>query len=344
MDSRKLALSIGAIAVALYGCDGSEMDPPDPDGVEFPERDRVCEAGAAHPCATTANAHTAAERTAEVGSEFENRTFTFIVNALELPSPTGGAAAGFNLDGIDSGPEGSAATDATCEQYWADYSSLNDPDHVGVDNALPGILDQLALVIPDLDVNATLAEQLESGDLLLLVRVTGVDSLSYDDSIQMQLLLGKLPEGATIQITDGVIAGGQTFEIEQELGTPVNGDIFDGRLRATASVISLNLNVMDLNIALPITNPELRFDIAENGLTNGVIGGVLSIDDLIAAALEIPQAREYCCSADPANCTDCPVAREIVGGLADIDPSSANPALCEAISVGITFEATTATF
>lgn len=335
MDCRKLALGLAAGAsLAWIGCGG---DPPGT--VLFPERDFVCEEGASPPCATTREAHTEADRKAVPGDSLGGRSFTFIINELKIPAPENGQAVGFNLDGMDSG-DGTAGE--TCQDLTEDYRSALDPDHVGVDNALPTVLTSLGGALGGgFDVDMELAEQLAEGSLLLLLQLGGVDDLSYDQEVTMQLALGALPAGATLQLDDsGRIAPGQQFDIAMNLGPQVTGDIFDGRVAARAEQLPLMLEIEGNNITLVIRNLQVRFNLAEDGLSNGVIGGVLTLDDLITAALEVPELRSFCCTAEP--CTDCPVARGLIGPNADVGPSESDPASCEAISTGIQFAATTA--
>lgn len=331
MVSRNLAWSIVATALALTGCGDSG-----PAGDVFPERDFVCPAGEAPPCETTEPVTTDDQRTREPGTELNGETRTFIVNALTVPDGADGTAAGFNLDGIDSGNGGGGET---CEDFQPDYLPLttHDPDQVGVDNSLIAVLGALQGIV-DFDVNASLEEQLASGSLLLLVQVSGIDSLQNDPEIEMQLMLGELPDGATLEFDGtGAIAADQTFDVAMALGTPVKGDILDGRVAAQTSGLTLRVDTGDIALDLQIITPEVRFNITGGGLDAGQIGGVLNLDQLVTSAAQIPQVAEFC-DGDP----ECPAARDLLGIYADVNPSSADPEVCEALSVGIAFSATTA--
>ena len=108
----------------------------------------------------------------------------------------------------------------------------------------------------------------------------------------------------------------------------VNGDIFDGRVRAQTASLLLQINTGDFNLPLEISQPEVRFNISAEGLTAGTIGGFITIDAIVEAAA-------------PAGGIDEATVRPVVEGYADIDPSAADPMVCEALSVGLSFEATT---
>lgn len=330
MDSRKLA-SIMITALALWACDGTPVDPP-LEGETFPERDKVCAAGAAQPCATTEDAHTVAERTHEVGTEHNDATFVYVVNRLSIPEADDGVVAGFNLDGIDSGAGSDDAED--CQGYAPDYVSSTDPDHIGVDNALEALVGILAeQIVSDTcagmadELGCTLGEQINEGAVLLLLEVSGVESLEYDTDVQLQLFLGAVPEGETLTVEGGALAAGQTFDVMANLGAPVGGDIFDGRLRATTPQLQLALTVDGMNVPLTITNPEIRADVSATGLTNGAIGGELTIADLQETVEMLGLDFDI---------------EGVAGSFADLSPSAADPLTCEGLSVGITFGATSA--
>ncbi len=346
MDCRKLASAIAGAALALYGC-----GPGGGSGTLFPERDKVCAQGAAQPCETSENAHTDAERTHEE-TGMDDATLTFVVSSLSIPEADGGAAAGFNLDGLDSG-EGSTAAEANCEELARDFVSVTDPDHIGVDNALQGLVSLIGTAVGG-NIDDTLLEQINSGSVLLLVEVSGVDSVDYDSSVTLTLYRGGVSGGSGTTctadadcttagescvsgachtaptVTDGALAPDQSFESLEMIGSPVQGDIFDGRVRATAERLTISVTASGSTLSLIVSNPELRFDISESGLTNGNIGGVLTIDDLAMAAAMIDPSYES-------------LVRGATEDKADINPTADNPAICDALSVGILFGATTAT-
>lgn len=332
MNSRKLA-SIMITALAVWGCDGGTE--PLPPGHTFPERDFVCPQGESPLCSTTVPANDDRARTHEVGDELAGETRTYVISALTVPDGSDGNAAGFNLDGLNSGDvyEGD-----TCAEQQLDYGSTTDPDQVGVDNSLIEVLGAVGGISSDFDVNESLREQITSGSLLLLLEVSGIDSFRYDDAVSVQIRLGAVPAGATLGVTGGVLDAGQAYDVAMELGAAVNGDIYDGRVRVTAQMLNINITLDDMALELRISSPQIRFDISETGLTNGQIGGTVTLDDLIEAAVEIEAVQGFC-GTDP----ECGAVRELLGGFADITPSADDPETCEALSVGIAFDGTTAT-
>jgi len=318
-----------------YGCSSS------PAGFTFPPRDETCSDPTAVPCATdTPAAETA--RTVEVVETFADRTLTYVVSTIQLPEatpdpdgdgPQRSRAAGFNVDSQDSG-NGSMALDANCEQFNQDFVSVTDANHVGVDNALQGLVGTIEGLLDAEDcpgmmtagcLDANLQDQITSGSLLLVIEVTGVNDFMYDSSITMQMHLAEVPGGGMPMAgSGGGLAGGQMFSSMMALGTPVDGDIFAGRLRASTSLLPLTITAGGFDLALNITQAQVRFNITENALSTGAIGGVITVDALVEAAAGIMPGIED-------------TVRSVVESVADVTPTSADPAVCEALSLGLTF-------
>lgn len=340
MDSKSLTL-FTAVAIALVGCGGAET-------VEFESRDSVCADPSATPCATTQPALSAEQRSREVVETMADTTVTYVVSVIDLPEatpdpdgagPLRSAAAGFNLDVLDSG-DGSTAADATCEEFTQDYVGLNDPNLVGVDNALQslvgtieGLLDASTCpgMTTDGCLGATLQGQITDGSLILLMQVSGINDYMFDSAVQLQLILGEVPGGGAPTIGgDGRLEAGQAFDVVMNLGVPVDGDIFSGRLRANTDTLTITIDTGGFSLPLMISNAEVRFDITATSLSNGLIGGYLTTESIITAAAMIMPGIEA-------------TVRSVVESIADIQPSAADPAVCDAVSVGLTFGATTAT-
>ncbi len=135
---------------------------------------------------------------------------------------------------------------------------------------------------------------------------------------------------------DGRLSAGQSFTpalapdgTQLLLGPVYPGDIFDGRLRIHTDSLVLSIDTGDIQLDLTIRDAELRFDIDENGLTNGMIGGGLPVADIVAAAdLTMPGAGE--------------LVQPIAQNAADVVPSADDPLVCTTVSLGIEFDATTA--
>ncbi len=335
MNSKKLACLL--VAGAMMGaCDGGGTTG---NTHTFPARDNNCAAGAATPCATDTPATTDEARTVELPEGFADRTLTYVIGTVALPEAAGGMAAGFNVDDLDSGM-GSDAVDANCEEFNQDFIGLTDSNHRGVDNALQGLVGTIEGLLDAADcpgmmtagcLDATLQRQILEGSLILLVEVSGVNDFMYDSSVTVQMHLGQVPGmGMPMEGAGGGLAGGQTFESTMTLGSPVSGDIFAGRLRVATPNLPLSIMAGDFNLTLQITQAQVRFNITETAMTNGAIGGVVTVDAIVMAASELMPGIED-------------TVRSVVESVADVTPSS-DPAVCTAVSLGLTFSGVDATF
>ncbi|MBX3274939.1 MAG: hypothetical protein KF729_32040 [Sandaracinaceae bacterium] len=342
MDSRSwlfpakgtLACALMAGASMFYGCDGGTSTPS---GHTFPARDHQCAAGAATPCMTTEPESPDANRTVELPNTFMDRTITYVVATASLPQMMGGRAAGFNVDNLDSGA-GSMAADANCQEYTPDFVSVTDANHRGVDNALQGLVGTIEGLLDANDcpgmmtrgcLDATLQRQILEGDFLLLMEVGGINDFTFDSSVTVQLYLGTA-SGTLMEAPGGGLAGGQTFTRGMALGAPVTGDIFNGRLRVQTPSLPLNINAGGFELNLVVTQAQVRFDITENRLANGVIGGVVTVDAIVMAAVAIMPGIED-------------TVRSVVESVADVSPS-ADPQVCTALSLGLLFTGVDATY
>jgi hypothetical protein len=182
-------------------------------------------------------------------------------------------------------------------------------------------------------LDATLQQQIAEGSLILMVEVSGINDYVFDDAVQLQLVLGSVPGGGMPMIDgSGNLAADQTFDTMQELGMPVAGDIYQGRLRAQTDQLTITIDTGDFALPLMISGAEVRFNISADGssLSNGVIGGYLRTDDIVDAAAMIMDGIED-------------TVRGVVENVADVSPSADDPMICDSVSVGLTFEAVAAT-
>ncbi len=253
----------------------------------------------------------------------------YIVNTVQIPQSVGTEAVGFNLDGRNTTMANMMAPD--CRDRIQDFTSSIDTGEVGVDNALSQLIPVLAGLVGDLDM--TLAQTLRDGSLLLLVQVSGIDSYTNDEEVQVRLHLGMVPAGGMLMLMgpmgSEIIASGQTFTT-MPLGMQVTGRIQGGRLRASAELLMLNISASGMDIMLPIRNAQVRGDITADTMTNGVIGGSLNVEEVADIAEAIMKGIRD-------------TALEILRPYADLEPSAADQTMCESLSVGIQFNAVDAT-
>ncbi len=252
---------------------------------------------------------------------------TYIVGEITIPAaPTGTAmdhAPGFNLDEKVSDGSGTA----TCEDFQPDY--VNDSGETGVDNQLVGSLLGLLSSFGDFDVQMEVDGQISSGSLILAMRVNDINSFENDSSVTLDLFLVDAAGCATspCALTGGVVADEHWVQrTGPALATGLSATIENGVLSGGPLDLPLSFTASGTAITLTIRDARVGADIAEDGLTNGNIGGELRIEDILMIAEGIMPGISD-------------TARPILEDNADLSPTTADPTVCESISAGIAFGA-----
>ncbi|MEZ4257152.1 MAG: hypothetical protein R3A78_15800 [Polyangiales bacterium] len=254
-------------------------------------------------------------------------TYFYVVSQAGLgsinSSTTPKTAPGFNLDGSD--------TNESCASGAEDYQS-GSPDNVtGVDNQLLVVADGVKDLLAEFNLDELLAMGILDGDIVLLFEVSGVNSLTDDDSVTLKAYLGAVPGqssdgGDAKPMSNGTsLTAGQTFNLRGAALATATGSISGGRITVKASSLPLNIPALGEVIALTLKNVEMRFDITSSGLARGVIGGSVTTAQ---AKQEIGKfADQIGGSTSLINTT--------IDGFADLEG-------CTAISAALTFNGVTA--
>jgi hypothetical protein len=170
-------------------------------------------------------------------------------------------------------------------------------------------------------VNGAIRDQIQSGTLLLMFEVSGIESFHDDSMVVVHILLGAVPAGATIMTDGSGLAPDQMFTTMQDIAT-VTGTIEGGRLHAeSTATIPISFVVMDRPVTLMLRDVVIGSPISDlRGLSEGELGGVVRIDDVVC----LP-------------CGDA-IDRATIEALAmpDIDPDATGEH-CNAISAGFGF-------
>ena len=341
-------------AALLFGC-GSTPSPTPDAGRDaamntrrehtFAARDFACTDTTSTSCMTSAPTTPDTARTVTLSGNLGGITRAYVVDQITLPeaaSVTGRLrAAGFNLDGMDVREPSPDIAD--CTRRDEDFVSTSEEGVVGIDNALQRFIPTIEGLLTDCPsgttrgcLDAALRDQITQGNLVLIVEVAGIDDYTNDDAVSVQILLGQaVTAGAPMLGADGRLASGAAYTVAlSPSGTPLllgpayTGDIFRGRLRIRTDLLALSINTGVRQLDLTLANAEIRFNISATDLTTGMIGGALRNSDIITAATMVSAGSEG-------------LVRAAVESAADIAPTS-DPATCGMVSVGITFEATTA--
>lgn len=275
------------------------------------------------------------------------QTFDYVINTLAIDGNTDPnmAHTGFNVDGRFSGSNMGSLQPADCTHV--DYFSTIDSDQNegtcpgamckgGVDNQLPA-LSELLGSLGGVNVNASIMEQLTTGKLVLLLRVSNVNGApgpSLNDSdVTVRIFIGRPMVSDCAQLfsangrfavdTASLRAGSMNLD-DAQFQFP--GSIVNGRLRITPSMgmggtLPIPLpEIMGLRLTLNVRNPQIRMTLTADRGTNGNLGGFLRSGDILDLICMTPQTMQFC-SAAPG----------FISGLVDVQ----NMMSCDAPNGGI---------
>jgi hypothetical protein len=271
------------------------------------------------------------------GTKLTGESHGYVVASLDVARQTENEELrGFNLDGLDSDGDRNTTEDAPCQPEHLDFTA---PDgDTGVDN-------QFAVLAPDLedtagfDIKMSAQDAINSGDLLLLLEVEGVNEFGNDDSVRLNFYLGYMGEMEMPALSDGTLEAGQTIDVNSMPGVPIvsiNGQISNGTLMAGQLVdadATVPLSIPfdeETTIDITIRNAAVEGSISAEAMTDGVIGGSLRKEELIETIQSIPQAQEFAS-----------LAEQLLNANADVESDSEGS--CQSLSVGLVFEAVDAT-
>jgi hypothetical protein len=310
MDFRKLIVIMAtAGAVALVGCGSDDEVAGDP---YYAPNERKTPVPPTAACADTGD------------------SYFYVVNVLGFATTSAetGQTPGFNLDGYNTPAGGSSGCGHMDRRFDVNQDGVVEDDENGIDNQLAELASILASVL-------NLQAMVDDGDILILVEAKHVDSLTSDECVEVDLLLGDVPEGETLEYdASGRIAAGQAFVINPS-SYDANGNalisglgsIVDGRLYIGPVTLNLTVPVDGNDVVLGIQTGQVAFNPSATALTVGVIGGALNVDALLdAVGSLLPD--------------DFPpeTVRSFLEPLMDINPDE-NNANCDSVSLGLSFGA-----
>ncbi len=243
-------------------------------------------------------------------------TYFYVVNLYSLadvdPDFFPATSAGFNLDG-----NAVVACNAHTVGETAEFAGQAPDFGSGIDNTLGPLFTPLT--------EDVLQGEVDSGDLLTLVEVRGVDSFADDACVSVTFYRGSLPAGmAAPRLSGGRIAAGQTFNVGIENFVDRRARIVGARLETAESVFDPMPPFLP-TVEVALRRARVRFDVSPTSVTNGVIGGTLNSGEFISAVSAIPELADL---------------RDLVASVlldnADIDENG-TPVSCEAGSVSLRF-------
>ncbi len=250
--------------------------------------------------------------------------YLYVINELKVPD-VASECIGLDLDGKPGG---------TC----------GGQDDCGddVDNNFAALLNAAASFGGGgTDIGASIQDNINQGKLVLLVRLRNVDSFADDSDVQVDVLLGMLPDGVSMPMlgADGKLAPGQTFDIDARSldgGMPmasVPARITGGKLESDPVDLPLNFTVGGEELTLVLKGTRFVADmVSSDGIGSSMQIGVLG------GSISIPAVVDLVCKFAPEQAG---TAVPLLQSFADIE-SMPGSGECDMISAGLGFVAVSA--
>lgn len=234
-----------------------------------------------------------------------------------------GTVLGWNLDGKVSGEDDKA----TCGKK--DFVS---PDGV------PGIDNQFSLLVPLIEASgiaafeSLLQASVESGGVLLMVELIGLDSLTDDPEVTVRIRAG---QGVPLLGTDGKVLTGQTFHLSKRDPATVcgKGKLAGGVIDVGPFDIDLPLQVFGKDYTLEMRGGRVRLQIADDKrIEAGLVGGGVTLSSIAKIAKTAAE--------DQGNIDD--IVEALTSNMGDLAQDATGT--CTQMSAALTFTGVSAFF
>jgi hypothetical protein len=227
-----------------------------------------------------------------------------------------GTMDGFDLDGVATG-QGEGGGCGVPDDVAPD-------GRTGIDNAVAKLLPALELTEAQA-IEEIVQEAINAGNLLIALRVRGLDDPVSDGCVQVDVLRAT---GAPRVGAPGKINAGQTFDVEPGAPSASLGpiELVDGVLEARDFSLELPVSILDAHVEVRLRDGALRIALDPSGGMHGLFAGAVPIADLLDTA-----------AIENVNDEVLALLTTLIGGVTDLAPDDTGT--CTAISATFAFEA-----
>jgi len=199
-----------------------------------------------------------------------------VARTLKFARQDGGVSLGFDLD-----DRLSDRTDGeSCRQQ--DFTTPDGDE--GIDNAFANVLPIIERV-GGTALEGLVQAAINEGDLLVMIELDGVDSLTRDDEVEVTLMRGL---GQPYVGTDDRIEPWQTFDVDAVAPwSRASARIVDGVLEAGPVEFDLPIYIFDFEFLVTVLDGRIRIAFGEDGPESAVLGGTILMQNLLDIANNI---------------------------------------------------------
>ena len=204
-------------------------------------------------------------------------SYTYVMNHISYARRDENIAWGLNVD--------NHVSDENDEEGCHKEDLIDPLGNKGVDNALSALLPALDMT-EAAAVEGLMIDSINNGELLLMLKLTGIDSeiqgqTLQDDCTTLEFLHG---EGTPLVGTDGAIIDGQSFSRDPYPSVFQSTTIDDGAFLAKDMSLHLEMQVLDKYLVFDMYNGGVYGQMQEDGTLTGYFGGGVALDTLYEIA------------------------------------------------------------
>lgn len=153
--------------------------------------------------------------------------------------------------------------------------NIDEDDRQNTDNKFGDLLTLLTSVAPQLELQSTLDQAVDNGQLVTLHMVKADDFLN-DPSVLWSVYLGQRTQDAPA--FDG--SDQLTLDSATPLDSPIVGSLTNGRFTGGPGAARIRMLLLGQQVDVDLIGVRLEADISATGCVNGKLGGGITVEEL----------------------------------------------------------------
>jgi hypothetical protein len=152
--------------------------------------------------------------------------------------------------------------------------NIDDDDRQNTDNKFGDLLTLLTSVAPELEVQSTLDQAVDNGQLVTLHMVKADDFLN-DPSVLWSVYLGQRAQEAP------KFDGSDEFTLDSAtpLDSPIVGSLTNGRFTGGPGAARIRIHLLGQQVEVDLIGVRLEADVSATGCVNGKLGGGITVEE-----------------------------------------------------------------
>jgi hypothetical protein len=152
--------------------------------------------------------------------------------------------------------------------------NIDDDDRQNTENKFGDLLTLLTSVAPQLEIQSTLDDAVNNGQLVTLHMVKADDFLN-DPSVLWSVYLGQRTQ--TAPAFDG--SDQLTLDSATPLDSPIVGSLTNGRFTGGPGAARIRIHLLGQQVEVDLIGVRLEADISVNGCIDGKMGGGITVEE-----------------------------------------------------------------